>query len=304
MGQGMRKQNIFKIIFLLACMPNAVMATEFPSTTQPLSKYGQIQNVQNYSSNPFWTPDSPYNLRMPVPVYVQGTDVDTGDCQRVVSALITTYCSTRNNCLGISIEDARPTLTVQLASIPGHNYVTPCSGYIDTAFETYKKENAIAAPTGKTVAFPSATTPNPNANQQEVNFNILQPQQAPDWAVEMKGREQELEQMQSQNAAGTNQVIKMDFPTTFADLSFTERQQVLKEGYQPYAGKSAYVIPNFNFQKLMETDPTTYENREEAYCKKELNKIAILDKDLQTIQNCRANQLPVVDCISRLQGQY
>ena len=78
----------------------------------------------------------------------------------------------------------------------------------------------------------------------------------------------------------------------------------LKEGYQPYAGKSAYVIPNFNFQKLMETDPTTYENREEAYCKKELNKIAILDKDLQTIQNCRANQLPVVDCISRLQGQY
>lgn len=300
----MSKQTKLVFMLMLFTVSNTAMATTFPTTNQPFSQYGQIQNVQNYSSNPFWNPDAPYNQRMPVPVYIQGTDVDTGDCQRVVSALVASYCSTRNKCLEVSLEDAKPTITVQLASIPGHNYVTPCSGYIDTEFETYKKNNTNAAPTGKAVAFPDATVPNPNVNKQEVNFNILQPQQAPDWAVEMKEREQELEQLQSQNSAGTNHVVKMDFPTTFADLSFTERQQVLKEGYMPYAGKSAYVVPNFNFEKLMETDPTVYVNREEAYCKEELNKIAILDKDLQTIQNCRANQLPVVDCMDRLQGQY
>ena len=300
----MSKQTIPVFALIVSMLSGIASATTFPTTNQPFSQYGQIQNVQNYSSNPFWNPDAPYNQRMPVPVYIQGTDVDTGDCQRVVSALIASYCSTRNNCLEVSLEDAKPTITVQLASIPGHNYVTPCSGYIDTEFETYKKNNTNAAPKGKVVAFPEATVANPNINQQEVNFNILQPQQAPDWAVEMKEREQELEQLQSQNSSGANQVVKMDFPTTFADLSFTERQQVLKEGYMPYAGKSAYVVPNFNFEKLMETDPTVYVNREEAYCKEALNKIAILDKDLQTIQNCRANQLPVVDCIDRLQGQY
>ena len=52
------------------------------------SDYGQIQNVQNYSTNPFWSPGSPYNQRVPQPVYVQGTDLKSGECVQILGPLV------------------------------------------------------------------------------------------------------------------------------------------------------------------------------------------------------------------------
>ncbi len=252
------------IYFLIPCR---LGATTFPTPNQPFSKYGQIQNVQNYSSNPFWTPDSPYNQRMPVPVYVQGPDVTTADCQRVVSALIESYCASRNNCMDISLTDINPTITVQLASLPGHNFVTPCAAYIQPTFETYKKNNSNAAPTGQAVAFPEALVPNPDVtNQQTNNVGTASPPQKSNWQTEMRAREQELERLQAQNSAGSNQVIKTDFPATFADLSFEQKQQVLASGYAPYKDKSAYKPINII------DDDTTSAQTDESSEKKEQNK--------------------------------
>lgn len=288
----MKKQLI--LLFIFACF-NA-NATTFPTTTTPFSQYGQIQNVQNYSSNPFWNPNSPYNQRMPVPVYIQGTDVDTSDCQRVVSALVASYCSTRNNCRDESLSDARPTLTVQLANIPGHNFVTPCSGYIDTEFENYKKQNANYAPDGQAVAFPDATTPNPNATQQEVKFEQAKPAPAP-WAQEMMERKQELQDLQAQNSNGTIELAKADFPKTFSDVSFSDRMQILKEGYEPYAGKSAYKPINIESEE-------SYNQRKNAYCINEIAKLNTIKEDLNTVQNCKENKTPINDCIAKLKGKY
>ena len=60
----MKIQSLFIASTLIVMTATSVTATTFPTTTTPFSKYGQIQNVQNYSSNPFWDPSSPYNQRV------------------------------------------------------------------------------------------------------------------------------------------------------------------------------------------------------------------------------------------------
>lgn len=256
----MKMRFYFVLLGICFLMPCTSDATTFPTPNQPFSKYGQIQNVQNYSSNPFWTPDSPYNQRMPVPVYVQGPDVTTADCQRVVSALIESYCASRNNCMDISLTNINPTITVQLANLPGYNFVTPCAAYIQPTFETYKKNNSNAAPTGQAVAFPEALVPNPDVtNQQTNNVGTASPPQKSNWQTEMRAREQELERLQAQNSAGSNQVIKTDFPATFADLSFEQKQQVLASGYAPYKDKSAYKPIN-----IIDNDTTSAQTDESS----------------------------------------
>lgn len=269
----MKKQLILLSIF--ACF--TANATTFPTAKTPFSQYGQIQNVQNYSSNPFWDPNGPYNQRMPVPVYIQGTDVDTSDCQRVVSALVESYCSARNNCRDESLSDAKPTLTVQLANIPGHNFVTPCSGYIDTEFESYKKQNANYAPDGKAVAFPTATVPNPNATQQDIKFES-QPAKVAPWAQEMMERKQELQELQAQNSSGTTELAKADFPKTFSDVSFSDRMQILKEGYEPYAGKSAYKQMNLESEEEYLTRMKNLAMTDQNIAKKILSKQEYCEK--------------------------
>ena len=302
----MKLQKLYFLVLLLSVTYiGSSFATTFPTTTQPFSKYGQIQNVQNYSSNPFWYPDAPYNQRLPVPVYLQGTDVDTSDCQRIVNSLITSYCSAKNNCLDISLEDIRPTITVQLASLPNHNFVTPCSGYIETEFENYKKNNTIAAPTGSPVAFPTATSPSINSQEQKGNVEFQNPY-APTlpewngepWMQEMLERKQELKQLQSQNSTSTSQLMKTDFPKTFADLSFSQRQQILKEGYEPYKGTSAYKTI-----EIIESEES-YNQRQTAYCTQELTKLNIINSDIETLKVCQKEGTPISDCISKLKGQY
>ena len=303
MDREMKLQKFSIMAALLAFVSTSAIATTFPTTTTPFSQYGQIQNVQNYSSNPFWDPDSPYNQRMPVPVYVQGTDISTSDCQAVVSALVSAYCSSRNNCIGIDVDEARPTLTVQLASLPNHNYVTPCAGYIDTEFSKYVSQNAVAAPSGKTVAFPSATTPNQNLNTQQVEFQNPYQHQLPTWngdpwMQDMLERKQELENLQSaSNTSGDTTLAKADFPKTAADLSFTERMQNDAAGYAPYAGASAYRTINIESEE-------DYMRRTSAYCTQELAKLSTIDADLATLQNCRSKGTSFSDCQKLLKGIY
>lgn len=214
------------------------VADAYQPTSTPFSQYGQIQNVQTYSSNPFWTPGSPYNQRMPQAVYVDGPEINAGDCQRVVSSLVANVCTTINNCSGTQLSDIRPTLMLQLSRLPGHNYATSCAGYIDSEFENYVKQYGHAGVTGGTVAFPDATTPRNNGNQIEIKNPFEK--QMPQWQQDVIERTQELEKLQAQNGGNTGGLAKAEFPTTFADLAFQERLNIKAQGYEPYKDMQAY----------------------------------------------------------------
>lgn len=211
------------------------------------SQYGLIQNVQNYSSNPFWDPNGPYNQRMPQAVYVQGTDLTTADCQRAVASLVAEYCMPNNNCVGMRIADVRPALMTALSRMPGHNYASACAGYIDTEFQSYvsKYANAATSSVGG-VGFPVATTPNPALNQ-EYEFKLENPY-APklptwngeSWIQDMADRKKELHDLQVQNGYGDTKLVRAEFPKTAADLTFSERMQNKAAGYEPFKDTSAY----------------------------------------------------------------
>lgn len=277
--------------YLCSALCAVVLCANADAATQPLSKYGQIQNVQDYSSNPFWNPSSPYNQRMPQPIYVQGTDVDTGDCTRVVSALVASYCATRNNCIGVSLDDARPTLTVQLASIPNHNYVTACAGFLDSAFKTYKDNNANAAPRASGVATDNNTNSNikiKNPYQEQLpSFN------GDNWGEQIMERTRELEDLQAQNGANNVTLAKTDFPTTAADLTMSERMANKAAGYEPFKDTSAYKQLNIEDE---ETYLARQAQRRAAYCDWAQKQLAALDADLATLQNCMKQGVRFADC--------
>jgi len=155
----MKKQILKSLFFAVFCGFYAFTAT---ATTSLFSDYGQIQNVQNYSSNPFWSPNSPYNQRMPQPIYVQGPDLNTEDCMQIVQSLVAVQCMVRDNCKDTQLSEIRPAIMVQLSQLPGHNYVSSCSGYLDGAFEKYVEQygNGVS---NRPVDFPTAIVPNPMA---------------------------------------------------------------------------------------------------------------------------------------------
>lgn len=204
------------------------------------SDYGQIQNVQNYSTNPFWTPNSPYNQKVPQPIYVQGTNTSNSECLQIVQSAVSTHCATRNNCKNTTLSDIRPAIIVQLAGLPGKAYGTACIGYLDTAYESYIAQHAGNAPT-KQIAFPETIAPNSSLVQNTVSVSNVNTVKTPQWRQEINDRAQELKELQEENNAGnTHSINATQFPTTFNDLSFTERNRVLAKGYEPYKGKSAY----------------------------------------------------------------
>ena len=239
----MKKNFLKSLLCAVFCGFYAINAT---AATSLFSDYGQIQNVQHYSTNPFWTPNSPYNQRMPQPVYVQGADLTAEDCFKVVQSLVSVQCMARDNCKNTTLSDIRPTIMVQLSNLPGNNYVSACSGYIDGVFESYVAQYGNALP-NRAVAFPAGTTPNQNLNGNSGVIQIENPyKQIPaKWQMEIKERSNELQQLQKQNGAGSEHLSATAFPTTFEDLSFSERMAVKAEGYEPYKDASAYVIPNF-----------------------------------------------------------
>ena len=305
----MKQKTILSwIMAFCGIIPGAAMATTFSNTTTPFSKYGLIQNVQNYSTNPFWSPDAPYNQRLPVPVYVQGIDVDTTDCQTVVAALIASYCASRDNCVGMDVNDARPTITVQLASLPNHNYVTPCAGYIDTEFEKYVSQHSYVTPGANPTPFPSATGPNYydyNATNAAGNATATMPTQqatttsGPNaWMREMEQRKQELQNLQSANQ-NTTTLARADFPTTANDLTFTQQIQNQAAGYAPYKDASAYDQLN------LKSVTAQHDQRVNAYCEKQSPRyMAVLNDDLATMRKCQTRNTPFTACVAHLQGLY
>ncbi len=255
----------FGFLFILCIAPLCANAR-----IQPFSQYGQIQNVQNYSSNPFWSPNSPYNQKFPQAIYVDGADMNAGDCQRTVSSLITTECARRNNCIGLQLSDVRPSIMLQLSRLPGHNYATSCAGFIDSAFYDYVEKYGNAAPTG-VVSFPGATAPNNGADN---DFQIANPyaDTRAEWKKEEDARKQELRDLQSMNGAGGESVMRAAFPTTYADLSFSERLENESAGYAPYKDATVYKSLKIESEK-------TYRERRNTnasvlysdYCKKNPN---------------------------------
>ena len=206
------------------------------------SDYGQIQNVQNYSSNPFWSPSAPYNQRVPQPVYATGADLNSEDCQKVVQSLVAAQCMARDNCKNTDVSDIRPTIMVQLSNLPGHNYVSACSGYIDGIFESYVQQYGNTLPNRPT-AFPNATTPTLN-DSGGIQFNNPYKKQPTDWQKEQTERAKELEALQKQNGTGNERLTKTNFPATYADLSFSERMENNREGLMPYKDAVAYKTLN------------------------------------------------------------
>ena len=244
------KHSIFLMFCFGVLMSNAHGApiATTPSSVQPISQYGLIQNVQNYSSNPFWNPNGPYNQRMPQPIYAQGADLNTADCQRTVGTLIAAYCVENNNCVGMQLSNVRPVMMLQLARLPGHNYATSCAGFIDSEFATYVSKYSNAGPSNAYVAFPNPTVANPSV--YETDYQIENPYQirnrtwnGEEWEQEKKERIRELKQLQSQTGSNDITLARADFPETAADLSFSDRMELETAGYAPFKDASPYAKP-------------------------------------------------------------
>ena len=237
----MKKGFLKSLLIAVFCGFYAFGATAAVSL---FSDYGQIQNVQNYSTNPFWTPNSPYNQRLPQPVYVQGADLTADDCFKVVQSLVSVQCMARDNCKNTTLADIRPTIMVQLSNLPGNNYVSACSGFIDGVFESYVAQYGNNIP-NRAAAFPNATTPNPDINKDN-DIKIQNPYKRtiPQWQQEIIERSNELEQLRQESGAGSEHLSATDFPATYADLSFTDRVKLATADYAQYKDKNAYTVPN------------------------------------------------------------
>ncbi len=222
----------------------------------PFSKYGNIQNIQNYSSNPYWNPNS-YSQRMPTAVYATGVDITPSECQQIVSILVSEKCASANNCATTQLSDIRPTIMLQLSRIPNGNYATACSGYIEPAYQEYIKTKSIAAPTAG-AAFPT-TNFAPNASYKTDEFKIQNPYlpPVPDWAEQMQDRKQELLDLQAENGSGPVDLVRKAFPTTSADMNAQQRHALAAQGYEPYKDNRA-------FQEITLEDAETYLSRQQS----------------------------------------
>ena len=270
----------------------------------PFSKYGVIQNVQNYSTNPFWNPDSPYNMRMPQPVYATGPDVTTDECQRIVTSLVTVQCMNLNNCIDTQLSDIRPAVMLQLSRMTGGNYATACGGYLDGIFNDYVSQYANAAPRGVATSFPDAVVPNPNFDGAEIQINNPYKIQQPDWATEMQERKQELQDLQTQTGTNSYGVYSADFPTTYADLSFSERMANAQQGYEPFKDARAYTELKIESEEEYLTRQQTIQQQKSAFCSHAKDKYATLKQDLATIQQCKDSGIQFAQCKPKLKGIY
>ena len=267
----------------------------------PLSQYGQIQNVQNYSSNPVWSPNSPYNQRvMPTPVYATGPDVSTSDCQTIVANLVAVQCAAQNRCNAMRVSDVRPAIMLELSRLPGHNFATACAGYIDDAFNTYVNQYAN---TVQPTSFPAATGPANTSQNNDFKIQNPYPIRIPDWAADVKERASELQQLQSQNGAGTEHIAKADFPTTISDVSFADRMENLAAGYAPYKDAKAYNGIKVESQKDAATRQLEAARLKQQFCEIRYGTtMSVLDADLATLQRCQAEGTPIANC--QTQGTY
>jgi hypothetical protein len=273
----MKKTVAYLVAIMLPAAP--AIAVSFPSqSSMPLSQYGMIQNVQNYSSNPYWNPDSPYNQRFPTPVYAQGTDLTAADCQAVVAQLVASHCGALDNCAGVRLSDVRAPLMVQLSKMSGYNYVSACGGFIDEAFNSYVSQYGSAV---RNTVFPTAVNPGNNIPGPEFKIENPYAPKMPSWGKDQwfKGivdRTIELETLQSQNGGGNERLAKAYMPTTIADLSFTERLENTRQGY---ADAAAAGLVNSSY-KTIEIESDEKRRERELAEANHRKKLADLEKQM------------------------
>ena len=177
---------------------------------------------------------------MPQPVYATGPQVKTDECQRIVTSLVTLQCMNANNCIDARIDDIRPAIILQLSRMSGGNYATACAGYLDGIFNDYVSQFANAAPKGISVGFPIPAAPNTNANSNQIQLNNPFATSAPDWATDMRERQLELQALHTETGTNNYHVQHADFPATYADVSFTDRLENARNGYEPFKDARAY----------------------------------------------------------------
>ena len=239
-----KSNRIFATSMAVLCAFCANDARAAQNAPTLMSKYGEIQSVNKYSSNPFWTPSSPYNQRFPTPIYATGADLTAGDCNRIVGNLVSEYCAGHNYCSNSRLADIRPTVMVQLSQLPGHNFATSCGGYIDSIFENYKKTYGNTSTNN--VVKPA------QQNAATIQINTPFKQKKSEYEIGVAERTAELESLQRQTTP-TPAVTPSAFPKTIDDLSFTDRVANTTAGYEPYKDLSAYKTPKF------ETEDEYYE---------------------------------------------
>lgn len=255
----MKKSYFKSLLIVFVCAFCGLVAR---AAVPIFSQYGQIQNVQNYSTNPFWSPNAPYNQRLPQPVYVQGADLNADDCIKVVQSLVAAQCMARDNCKNTDLTEIRPTIMVQLSNLPGANYVSACSGYLDGVFESYVQQYGNTLPNRPT-AFPSATVPNPDLNDSGgIKFENPYKQQPTKWQMEIRERSEELQSLQNENGADNYNVSATDFPMTYQDVSFYERMENERAGLEPYKDMVAYKTINANPEAEWCSDSSHYNSAE------------------------------------------
>ena len=177
---------------------------------------------------------------MPQPVYATGPQVKTDECQRIVTSLVTLQCMNANNCIGVELGDIRPAIMLQLSRMSGGNYATACAGYLDGIFNDYVSQFANAAPNGTPSKFPTPVAPNTNANGNQIQLNNPFATPAPDWATDMRERQLELQALHTETGTNNHQIQSADFPATYADVSFTDRLENARNGYEPFKDAHAY----------------------------------------------------------------
>ena len=243
--------NRFSITLLTFCAVGALSASHAAQNNNAFSQYGMIQNVQNYSSNPYWNPNSPYNLRMPSPVYATGPSVETSDCQAIVTSLIETQCKMRSdNCATVSVSDIRPAIILQLSRIPGGNYATSCAGYLDGALNEYKRTKSTTVPSTPPVlpthAIPDTASGTEYQFQMPMPINTTTAHNNMQWMHDQYERMAELQALEQQTATYGTDLMAAEMPKTLNDVSFTTRMQNAASGgkfggYETYADMPAYI---------------------------------------------------------------
>lgn len=172
------------------------------------------------------------------------------------------------------LTDIRPAIMLQLSKIPGGNYATACAGYLDTAFDNYQKNNKPVPAIGG-ASFPAPTTVNPTATTPTVFSENPYQQKTPDWQSEMMERKLELQQLQAANGTTAPQVRATSFPVSASDIPYEDRIANAKQGYAPYAGKSAFVQlkiedeEDYLARRAKNAEERDYQNLSlEEFCKK------------------------------------
>ncbi|MBP5794503.1 MAG: hypothetical protein J6W41_00595 [Alphaproteobacteria bacterium] len=234
------------------------VATQTHAASTPFSQYGLIQNAQNYSSNPFYTPGT-YTASYPKIVYNSGPALKPADCQVTIAALIQNICATRNNCRNTTLPDVRPEIMVALSKLPVYNYASSCAGYIDGEYQKYinPNSNTTAAESARRVM----PTINANNTATQTSFPTGTPTaQTAKKQTEYEKRAAELKSLQNQTKTSSDNITVAEFPTTFEDLSFEQKNEIKRAGYEPYKNAQTYIPLN------IERDEKLYLSASDALC--------------------------------------